>query len=110
MIKVTFLFICFFLLTTSAFAQQVIDNCPLQMYTRCPGVNLSNANLEGINLHGAFLKGANLKGANLKNANLIEVYFFEADLTGANLAGADLSRAIWPDGRVCAFGSIGLCN
>ncbi|PTN36380.1 pentapeptide repeat-containing protein [Desulfonatronum sp. SC1] len=97
-------------LAAPAWAQQVIDGCSIQAYTRCPEVNLSNANLEGVNLQGAYLKGANLKGANLKNAKLIDVYFYEADLSGANLTGADLSKAIWTDGKVCAFGSIGQCN
>ena len=110
MIKAAFLSICFFLLTAPAFAQMVLDGCVLQAYTKCPGVNLSNANLEGINLQGAYLKGAILKNTILTNATLIDVYLFEADLTGTDLTGADLSKAIWPDGRVCAFGSIGQCN
>jgi uncharacterized protein YjbI with pentapeptide repeats len=110
MIKATILSICFFLLTIPVFAQQIIDGCLLQPYTKCPEVNLSNANLEGVNLKGAYLKGANLKHTILRNANLIDVYLYEADLTGADLTGADLSKAIWPDGRVCAFGSIGQCN
>ncbi len=110
MIKTTFLSICVLLLTAPAFAQLVVDGCILQAYTKCPEVNLSNANLEGINLQGAYLKGAILRNTNLRNANLIDIYLYEADLTGADLTGADLSKAIWPDGRVCAFGSIGRCN
>ncbi|WP_052507451.1 pentapeptide repeat-containing protein [Desulfonatronovibrio magnus] len=110
MIKTTILSICFFLLTVPAFAQLVVDGCPIQAYTKCPGVNLSNANLEGVNLQGAYLKGANLRNTILRNANLIDVYLYGADLTGVDLTGADLSKAIWPDGRVCAFGSIGQCN
>ncbi len=110
MIKPILLSLCLLFLASSAFAQQVVDGCVLQRYTKCPEVNLSNANLEGINLQGAYLKGANLKNTILRNANLIDVYLYEADLTGADLTGADLSKAIWPDGRVCAFGSIGQCN
>ncbi len=98
------------ILAAPAWAQFVVDGCILHAYTKCPGVNLSNANLEGINLQGAYLKGANLKNAILRNATLVDVYFYEADLTEADLTGADLSKAIWPDGRVCAFGSIGQCN
>lgn len=110
MIKSLVLSICIVLLTTPAFSQLVVDGCILQAYTKCPEVNLSIANLEGINLQGAYLKGANLKNTILRNATLIDVYLYEADLTGADLNGADLSKAIWPDGRVCAFGSIGQCN
>jgi len=98
------------ILAAPAWAQLVVDGCVLRAYTKCPEVNLSNANLEGINLQGAYLRSARLNNTILRNANLIDVYFYEADLTGADLAGADLSKAIWPDGRVCAFGSIGQCN
>ncbi len=50
MIKATFLSICIFLLSAPAFAVWVIDDCVLLPYTKCLGINLSNANLEGINL------------------------------------------------------------
>lgn len=110
MIRPIILACCLLILAAPAWAQQVIDGCTIQAYTRCPGVNLSNANLEGVNLQGAYLKGANLKGANLKNAKLIDAYLYEADLTGANLTGTELSKAIWTDGRTCAFGSIGECK
>lgn len=92
------------------YGQMVIDGCVLQPYTKCPAVDLSGRNLEGINLQGAYLKDANLRNANLRNANLVDAYLYGADLTGADLTGADLSKAIWPCGRVCAFGSIGQCN
>lgn len=98
------------LLGESPSAPLVLDGCILQPYARCPEVNLTNANLEGINLQGAYLKGAKLKNTILRNANLVDAYLYEADLTGADLRGADLSKAIWPDGRVCAFRSIGQCN
>ncbi len=110
MIRSIILACSLFFLAAPAWAQLVVDGCILQAYTKCPGVNLSNANLEGINLQGAYLKSATLKNTILRNAKLIDVYLFEADLTGADLTGADLSKAIWPDGRVCAFGSIGQCN
>ena len=110
MIRSIILAYCLLFLAVPAWAQLVLDGCVLQAYTKCPNVNLNNANLEGINLQGAYLKGATLKNTILRNAKLIDVYLFEADLTGADLTGADLSKAIWPDGRVCAFGSIGQCN
>ena len=49
MVKSMLLSFCFLLLTAPAFAQQVVNGCTLQPYTRCPGVNLSNASLEGVN-------------------------------------------------------------
>lgn len=110
MIRSVILACCLLVLAAPAWAQQIIDGCPIQPFTRCPGVNLSNANLEGINLQGAYLKGAKLQNTILRNAKLIDVYLYKADLTGADLTGADLSKAIWTDGRVCAFGSIGQCN
>lgn len=111
MIRSIILACSLFFLAAPAWAQLgVVDGCFLRAYTKCPGVNLSNANLEGINLQGAYLKGATLKNTILRNANLKDAYLFEADLTGADLTGAHLSKAIWPDGRVCAFGSIGQCK
>ena len=78
------------------------------------GANLMLANLEGTHLHAANLQGTNLTMANLSGASLLD-----ADLSGANLLGANLQKAIliqakfdgatWPDGRVCAEGSIGEC-
>lgn len=78
------------------------------------GANLMLANLEGTDLHAANLQGTNLTMANLSGASLLD-----ADLRGANLLGANLQKAIliqakfdgatWPDGRVCAEGSVGEC-
>lgn len=78
------------------------------------GANLMLANLEGAHLHAANLQEANLMMANLTGANLLD-----ADLSGANLLGANLQKTIliqakfsgatWPDGRVCAEGSVGEC-
>lgn len=110
MIKSILLF--FFLLVPAvpAKAGETINNCPIQPYTRCPGVNLRGANLAGADLQGAYLKGADLRAANLTGANLLDAYLFEAKLEGADLTGADLSKAIWTDGRTCAFESIGYCK
>jgi uncharacterized protein YjbI with pentapeptide repeats len=78
------------------------------------GANLMLANLKGAHLHAVNLRGSNLTMANLSGANLLD-----ADLTGANLLGANLQKTIliqakfsgatWPDGRVCAEGSVGEC-
>ncbi len=78
------------------------------------GANLMLANLEGTHLHAANLRGTNLTMANLAGASLLD-----ADLSGANLLGANLQKTIliqaklggatWPDGRVCAEGSVGEC-
>ncbi len=110
MLRSAFFFVCLLVAASPALAQQVIDNCTLQPYTRCPEVNLNGANLSGINLQGAYLKNADLRNANLTNANFIDVYLEGAKMDGTTLTGTNFSKAIWPDGRVCAFGSIGQCN
>ena len=110
MIRLILTLACLLFLAVPATAQQVIDNCPLQPYTRCPGVNLAGADLSGINLQGAYLKSADLSNANLTGANFIDVYLYDAKLDGAILTGANFSKAIWPDGRTCAFDSIGTCK
>jgi len=110
MLRTLFFAICLFVLACPAWAQDVINNCPIQRYTRCPGVNLKGADLSGRDLQGAYLKGADLRAANLRGANFIDAYLFEAKMEGADLGGADFSKAIWPDGRTCAFESIGTCK
>jgi uncharacterized protein YjbI with pentapeptide repeats len=110
MIKTIFLSACLFFLAGPSWAQQVVNNCPLQPYTRCPGANLRGADLSGADLRGAYFKGADLRAANMKGANLVDAYLYDAKLDGADLSGADLSMAIWTDGRTCGFNSIGYCK
>lgn len=76
--------------------------------------DLSQANLGYADLKGAALKGANLRGADLTYADLTGADLTYADLKGARLGGAvvegsDFSGAVWPDGRVCAAGSVAGC-
>jgi uncharacterized protein YjbI with pentapeptide repeats len=76
--------------------------------------NLEGANLAGADLNGATLSGARLVGANLSGANLTRANLMGADLRDATIDGADFDRTIlsgatWPDGRLCAAGSIGRC-
>jgi uncharacterized protein YjbI with pentapeptide repeats len=65
-----------------------------------PEVDWSGCDKSNANLWNANLSGANLTDANLSYANL----------TDADLTYADLYGAMWPDGRVCAEGSMGACN
>ncbi len=89
------------------------------------GKNLSNLRLIGLDLARCNLKGADLSNANLERANLEEANLELADLSNANmgmvdlrltgLKGARLDRtildgAIWPDGTICAKGSVGACR
>ncbi|SDB18543.1 Pentapeptide repeat-containing protein [Desulfonatronum thiosulfatophilum] len=110
MIRMILMLFCFLFPALPLSAQQTIDNCPILPYTRCPGVDLQGANLAGANLQGAYLKGAKLQNADLSGAVLIDAYLYDADLRGAKLDGANLSKAVWTDGRVCAFDSIGTCK
>jgi uncharacterized protein YjbI with pentapeptide repeats len=107
----------------SSMAQMRLDGANLQganlsgsilQLANLKGANLMLANLTGAHLHAVNLQGSNLTMANLSGANLLD-----ADLSGANLLGANLQKAIliqakfggatWPDGRVCAQGSVGEC-
>ncbi len=79
------------------------------------GADLTKAILTGADLTEAKLPSANLTGANLTGANLVSADLTGAVLTKANLSGAilflaDLTGATWTDGRICAQGSIGVCN
>ena len=71
--------------------------------------NLRNANLGGIKLTGADLTDADLSGSDLSQADLRYVVLQGARLDGVRLNGAALDKAIWPDGRQCAPGSLGAC-
>jgi uncharacterized protein YjbI with pentapeptide repeats len=93
------------------------------------GVDFSGANLSGANLSRAELRNANFSYANLSRANLTAADLTGAELRGARLVEADLSRAvlntailsmtnfnnanlssaIWTDGSICQFGSLGKC-
>jgi uncharacterized protein YjbI with pentapeptide repeats len=85
--------------------------------------------LQDADLFATVLTDANLTGANLRGAGLKLTDFDRADLNGADLTGAHLGRflsreeiedvilhnallsnTIWFDGRVCAAGSIHVCN
>ncbi len=79
------------------------------------GANMRNADLAGASLNSADLSYAILQGADLTNADLRESDLSNADLSGATLStskleGARLDHTIWLDGRVCAIGSVGVCN
>jgi uncharacterized protein YjbI with pentapeptide repeats len=103
---------------------------------KCAGANLEGRDLRGVNLRRADFTGAKLTGANLAGADLGNAIFSGADLRfsnlggaalfgtklmGANLTGAglrfqdlksdtDVSRAVMPDGKMCAEGSVGECK
>lgn len=77
-------------------------------------VNLAHADISYGNLNNAKLLGANLQQANLSYAELRGADLSQADLSGAKLeavaiAGAKLDNTVWPDGTICAPGSIGQC-
>ena len=81
--------------------------------------NLSYANLSNASLIYTHLARTSLLGANLSNADLSHAKLSDADLRYADLRGAVLSatvltraqldHAIWPNGRLCAAGSLGQC-
>ena len=107
----------------SSMAQIRLDDANLQGANLSRSImhlsNLSGANLMLANLQGTHLHAANMRGTNLTMANLEGASLLDADLSGANLLGARLEKTIliqakfggatWPDGRVCAEGSVGEC-
>lgn len=112
------------------------NGCRIGPEAKCAGANLEGRDLRGVNLRRADLRGANLRGANLAGADLGNADFSGADMrftnlggaalfgtkmVGANLTGAglrfqdlrsdtDVSRALMPDGKMCADGSLGDCR
>jgi uncharacterized protein YjbI with pentapeptide repeats len=78
-------------------------------YASLRSASLRNASLGNVNLTGADLSAADLAGADLTGADLRYVVLTAANLTGARLDGAKLDKATWPDGRICAEGSLGAC-
>jgi uncharacterized protein YjbI with pentapeptide repeats len=83
--------------------------------------NVSAARFEHANLSGSTFFAANAVQADFSDATLNGVNFTRADLTGANFRNAShdnmtlfiaakLSGATWFDGRVCAPGSVGVCQ
>ena len=83
--------------------------------SRLPSANLSQADFSYATLNQTVMVRANLEGANLNFAELREADLSHANLRDANLAGtvldgAKLDNATWPDGQVCAAGSIGQCR
>ena len=73
------------------------------------GAILSHANLARANLAAAELTGADLRGARLANVNLSGAVLINAIVSMANFNSADFSSAIWTDGSICQYGSLGKC-
>jgi uncharacterized protein YjbI with pentapeptide repeats len=112
------------------------SGCRVGPEANCEGANLEGRDLRGVNLRRANLRGANLRGANLAGADLGNADFSGADMRFVNLGGAalfgtkmvgtnltgaglrfqdlksdtDVSRALMPDGKMCAEGSVGDCR
>lgn len=112
------------------------SGCRVGPEASCEGANLEGRDLRGANLRRANLRGANLRSANLAGADLGNADLSGADMRFANLGGAalfgtrmvgtnltgaglrfqdlksdtDLSRALMPDGKMCADASIGDCR
>mgnify|MGYP000717909949 CR=1 FL=1 len=74
------------------------------------GASLRKAKMGGAYLRYVDLTQTDLSSAGLANVNLSGADLYDANLTGADLTGAKLSGATWIDGRICAKGSIGVCN
>jgi uncharacterized protein YjbI with pentapeptide repeats len=115
---------------------QTSSACTIGPEAQCAGANLEGRDLRGSNLRRANLKGANLRGANLAGADLGNADLSGADMRFTNLGGAalfgtkfiganmkdaglryqdlksdtDVSRAIMPDGKMCADASVGDCR
>ena len=89
-----------------------------------------NSGFERVDLHASRLAGSqmtntrffqcDLHQVDFSGARLVNVRFDQSDLRGINFRnvrvvnvqfdGSDLSGALWPDGRICKPGSIGICR
>lgn len=78
-------------------------------YSNLSGANLSSAMLDQAILKGANLRSADLSSTSLNNADLSYADLRDANLSNADLTGALLDKTIWPDGKLCARGSVGQC-
>ncbi len=82
-------------------------NCDAQPASK---VDWHGCDKSGYLLVGADLRGANLTGTRFSGANLTYADFNGARTDGAVFDGAILAGATWPDGQVCATGSVGSCR
>lgn len=78
-------------------------------YADLGAAHLAMSRLRGARLVGSSLRDADLNRADLRDSDLRFADLSGASLRGAMLDGARLDNAIWPDGRICAGGSIGTC-
>ena len=79
-------------------------------YANLSGADLGFASLARSRLVGATLTGASFAFGDLSGADLRYANLRGARLEQTALAGARLDKAIWPDGTLCAPGSLGTCN
>lgn len=79
-------------------------------YADLSAADLAYADLRNSRLTGAALRGAILQYADLRGADLSHADLRDAALGAADLRGARLDHALWPDGRRCAAGSLGICR
>jgi hypothetical protein len=84
--------------------QAVLDYADLR------GASLRGADLSQVSLRGADLTQADLTGADLSRATLDYATLTGATLAGARFSGTRLGKAAWPDGRLCAPGSVDVCG
>jgi len=78
-------------------------------YSDLSTANMRFTDLVGANLFGATLRHTDLRGAVLVGADLSYADMAGARLDNARLEGVKLDKAVWPDGRICAVGSVGTC-
>lgn len=72
--------------------------------------DLTGADLSQVQLVGANLRGADLTGADLRRSDLSYADLTGADISDVRFEGARLDKAVWPDQRICAVGSVGGCG
>jgi len=102
--------IAFFGMLTTAPAVMAACSDPAGPQVDWSGCDKTNAILFEANLTGADLTRAGLADATLTGADPTGADLTGANLTEVNLNSALLTGATWTDGRVCAQGSIEVCN
>ena len=90
------------------------DRQRLEEANICDQCQLYRSNFEGKTFKNVNFTKAILTEVNFKFAKLIDCDFTAANLKGSKMDGAEITGsnfegAIWTDGEVCTYGSIGKC-
>ncbi len=96
-------------ITSTIFLDTVLEACNFYN-TNIKDSEFTNSKLTNINFLGFKIATSKFNNVSFINCNLKGVNFQGSEFNNVSFDGSDLSGAIWTDGRICATGSIGVCN